>query len=90
MEPHAVLPTDRHIDVVFIGRTQLSDVRAHTLVGIDGQDMEELADHWAHSALGPEEVVVPAGAVVKLALDHKAKLHVPEGMSAATFTWPSR
>ncbi len=86
-EPYALVATGRKIDVVFIGRTHPEDVRAHTLVGIDGQDAEGLADDWSRTGLGPSEAAVPAGAIVKLAIDSKAKIDVPQGISAASFAW---
>ena len=69
LEFHAKVATGRKVDVVLIGEGTAATLRASTLVGLSGEERDDLADEWAVSGLGPDRVAVTAGTVLAMRLD---------------------
>ena len=83
LEQEAKLTTGRKVQVIFIGKGTEANLKASTLVGITGEDREELADEWAITGLGPALTSVARGTVVAMRLDNALTLPVLAGAPAA-------
>lgn len=83
LEQEAKLTTGRKVQVIFIGQGTESNLKASTLVGVTGEDREELADGWATSGLGPALTAVAKGTIVAMRLDNTLTLPVLAGAPAA-------
>ena len=70
LEQEAKLTTGRKVQVIFIGKGSEPTLKADTLVGLTGEEREELADGWALSGLGPAFTSVPRDTVVAMRLDN--------------------
>ena len=70
LEQEAKLTTGRKVQVIFIGKGTEANLKASTLVGITGENREDLADEWAISGLGPAITTVARGTVVAMRLDN--------------------
>lgn len=80
LEQEAKLTTGRKVQVIFIGKGTEANLKASTLVGITGEDREDLADGWAVTGLGPPLTTVARGTVVAMRLDTPLTIRVGAGM----------
>jgi hypothetical protein len=83
IDQEAKLTTGRKVQVILIGKGTEENLKASTLVGVTGEDREELADGWAISGLGPTVTSVSRGTVVAMRLDNALTLPVLPGTPAA-------
>jgi hypothetical protein len=77
------LTTGRKVDVVLIGSGTEPNRKASTLVGLSGEDREDLADEWAVSGLGPASVTVTPGTLLAMQLDAPLTVDAVAGAPAA-------
>jgi hypothetical protein len=80
LEQEAKLTTGRKVQVIFIGKGTEANLKASTLVGITGENREDLADEWAVTGLGPALTTVARGTVVAMRLDNPVTIRVGAGM----------
>jgi hypothetical protein len=83
LEQEAKLTTGRKVQVIFIGQGTEASMKASTLVGLTGEEREDLADGWAVSGLGPALTSVTRGTTVAMRLDNALTLPVLAGAHAA-------
>jgi hypothetical protein len=79
LEQEAKLTTGRKVQVIFIGKGTEANLKASTLVGITGEERDDLADEWAVTGLGPSLTTVARGTVVAMRLDNALTIKVGAG-----------